>query len=69
VSVVNYNTEDGQKHEQKEDKMEKCNDCKKMVKDAPFGQCDNCFEKVMSENGSVVYSVNEEKEREEKQDE
>ena len=51
--------------------MEKCNDCKKIVKDAPFGQCDDCFEKVMSENGSVVYedlrrSVNEEKEREEK---
>ena len=47
--------------------MEKCNDCKKMVKDAPFGQCDNCFEKVMSENGSVVYSVNEETERKEKE--
>ena len=51
--------------------MEKCNDCKKIVKDAPFGQCDDCFEKVMSENGSVVYedlrrSVNEEKERGEK---
>ena len=51
--------------------MEKCNDCKKIVKDAPFGQCDDCFEKVMSENGSVFYedlrrSVNEEKEREEK---
>ncbi len=55
----------------KENKMEKCNDCKKIVKDAPFGQCDDCFEKVMSENGSVVYedlrrSVNEEKERGEK---
>ena len=49
--------------------MEKCNDCKKIVKDAPFGQCDDCFEKVMLENGSVVYSVNEEKERKEKQDE
>ena len=22
--------------------MEKCNDCKKMVKEAPFGQCDDC---------------------------
>jgi hypothetical protein len=55
----------------KENKMEKCNDCNKIVKDAPFGQCDDCFEKVMSENGSVFYedlrrSVNEEKEREEK---
>jgi hypothetical protein len=40
--------------------MEKCNDCKKMVEQAPFGQCDDCFEKSMSENGSVVYSVNSE---------
>ena len=24
--------------------MEKCNDCKKMVEQAPFGQCDDCFE-------------------------
>ena len=40
--------------------MEKCNDCKKMVEQAPFGQCDDCFEKSMSENGSVVYSVSSE---------
>ena len=40
--------------------MEKCKDCKKMVEQAPFGQCDDCFEKSMSENGSVVYSVSSE---------
>jgi len=41
--------------------MEKCNDCKKIVKDAPFGQCDDCFEKSMSENGSVIYEIKENK--------
>ncbi len=40
--------------------MEKCNDCKTMVEQAPFGQCDDCFEKSMSENGSVVYGVSSE---------
>jgi|TARA_R100000152_G_C6686594_1_gene119198 RNA polymerase subunit RPABC4/transcription elongation factor Spt4 len=46
--------------------MKKCNDCKKMVEQAPFGQCDDCFEKSMSENGSVVYSVSGEEHKEEK---
>ena len=32
-----------------------------MDEQAPFGQCDDCFEKSMSENGSVVYSVSNEK--------
>ena len=41
--------------------MEKCNDCKEIVKDAPFGQCDECFEKAMQENGSVIYTVKEER--------
>ncbi len=43
--------------------MEKCNDCKKIV-DAPFGQCDDCFEKAMSENGSVIYSLDNKREDE-----
>ena len=46
--------------------MEKCNDCKKTVKDAPFGQCDDCFEKAMATNGSVIYSVNEDNNEREK---
>ncbi len=41
--------------------MEKCNDCKKMVKDASFGQCNDCFEKSMSENGNVIYEIKENK--------
>jgi hypothetical protein len=48
--------------------MEKCNDCKKMVKEAPFGQCDDCFEQSMSSDGSVIYSLSEE-DKKEKRDE
>jgi len=33
-----------------------CNECKKQVESAPFGQCDDCFEKAMLENGSVMYN-------------
>ena len=43
----------------KKETMEKCNNCKKIVKEAPFGQCDDCFEKSMSENGSVIYEIKE----------
>ena len=48
--------------------MEKCNDCKKMVKEAPFGQCDDCFEQSMESDGSVIYSLNEEDRKEKKDD-
>jgi hypothetical protein len=44
--------------------MEKCNDCKKIVKQAPFGQCDDCFERSMEQDGSVVYSINKQESEE-----
>jgi len=42
-------------------KMEKCNTCQQMVKEAPFGQCDDCFNKAMEEDGSVIYDPSETK--------
>jgi len=48
--------------------MEKCNDCKKMVKEAPFGQCDDCFEQSMKSDGSVIYSLSEEDRKEKRDD-
>jgi len=41
--------------------MEKCNTCQQMVKEAPFGQCDDCFNKAMEEDGSVIYDPSETK--------
>ena len=38
---------------------EKCNTCKEEKEDAVFGQCDECFEKAMEENGSVIYGGEE----------
>ena len=51
-------------NKERRNEMEKCNDCKKMVKEAPFGQCDDCFEQSMKSDGSVIYSLNEEDRKE-----
>tara|TARA_R100000687_G_C6315270_1_gene102389 strand:- start:202 stop:450 length:249 start_codon:yes stop_codon:yes gene_type:complete len=32
-----------------------CNTCKEEKATIAFGQCDDCFEKEMQENGSVIY--------------
>ena len=34
---------------------EKCKTCNEEKKDIAFGQCEECFEKDMKENGSVIY--------------
>jgi hypothetical protein len=36
----------------------KCNTCKEEKDTIAFGQCDDCFEKEMEENGSVIYDPN-----------
>ena len=35
--------------------MSECNTCKEEKDTVVFGQCDECFEKEMKENGSVIY--------------
>jgi len=39
------------------EEKEKCRDCKKQKEGIVFGQCEECFEKQMKENGSVCYET------------